>query len=274
MKLLRLASGITATAVLCVAAHAPASVIDTFDANGQSALFESAKLDNKFNGNNFPADEGEIRIQDGGLETGGTFGNTSTVRDQRMLIRVDISSIASSREAIGGSLLVVGRPNTVVANSDFTVELHRVTTDWVEGAVTSPPTGGDGNVAVSWSDSDGFDNPGDWTNDGGDFGSTPIDTFDVAAGTTSSSRFDMLFDLGSAEGLDALNDWIDDPAQNFGFLLRIVADDDSVDNRIDVRNVETGVTGQRPVLTVETIPEPGSMMLLGAGAACMLMRRR
>lgn len=93
--------------------------------------------------------------------------------------------------------------------------MHRVTQDWSEGSVIAPGAGGAGGSSAAgettWLHTD-YPNA-TWTTPGGDFDPTPSFVFDLASLGPSTAAVDagMVADVQS---------WLDNPAGNFGWLMK------------------------------------------------------
>jgi hypothetical protein len=90
--------------------------------------------------------------------------------------------------------------------------LHRVTTDWNEGASvpTEASNGGCGVAAASDATWLGTGLGGNWTTAGGDF----------AALASATSADISATPLTSAQMVTDVNGWVATPAGNFGWILR------------------------------------------------------
>ena len=121
-----------------------------------------------------------------------------------------------------------------------TITLHRVLADWGEG--TSYSSGGGGAPATpgdaTWLHARYPDTP--WGTPGGDFDPAPSGA--TAVGDIGSYRW-------SSEGMrDDVQRWLDDPASNFGWLLRGEEGVSRSVRRFDSR--ETAAASTRPALTL------------------------
>lgn len=128
-------------------------------------------------------------------------------------------------------------------NSNATIiELFRLTSDWGEGASDALENEGTGTSAqtddATWIHTrwPNFE----WSNAGGDFAAGPS-----AAGLVDSVG---MYDFGSTPQMAAdVQQWLDNPAQNFGWIL-IAGENARTAKRFDSR--ENTVEGFRPVLEV------------------------
>jgi len=136
-----------------------------------------------------------------------------------------------------------------VDSSSRIVELRRVLQDWGEGSSNSGPNGGGGAPATTgdatWLHTFFDTNDPNWVNPGGDFSATVSDSQSV--GTLAGD-----FIWGSTAQMVAdVQSWLDDPSNNFGWLL--------LNNEIIVQTArkfgsrENVTVANRPLLTVEYI---------------------
>ena len=189
-------------------------------------------------------------------------GRTNTVPAvvlRRALVAFDLTSIPS-----GSTVDSVTLSLTQLRSRAATAEiygLHRVSAAWGEGTSNgigqgAAPTPGD----ATWNFRQfSTTNPLSWTTPGGDFAATSgIATIGTANNTyTFSSQLGLVADV---------QNWVNTPASNFGWILM---PENETDNR-DAREFGSreSALNQRPTLTVNftAVPEPGSLILLGAVA--------
>lgn len=138
-----------------------------------------------------------------------TAGGRNMGGRARALLRFDIASRLPAGAVVNSATLTLTAIN-MVNGAGSTFDLHRVLGAWGEGAGsdTSGSTAGAGEA--TWNDRLAPDTA--WTSPGGDY-----------AGTSSASK--AIGDLGSytfaSPGLAAdVQLWLDNPAANFGWLLR------------------------------------------------------
>jgi hypothetical protein len=127
------------------------------------------------------------------------------------------------------------------------VELRRVLQDWGEGSSNSGPSGGGGVPAATgdatWLHT--FFNTDLWVNPGGDFSATTSASQSVgtvAADFTWGPTAQMIADAQS---------WLDDPNNNFGWL--VLTDETLVQTARKFGSRENVTVANRPLLTVEYI---------------------
>jgi hypothetical protein len=145
--------------------------------------------------------------------------------------------------------------------SSRSVELRRVLQDWGEGTSNSGFTGGGGAPATAgdatWLHT--FFNTDFWVNPGGDFSATVSASQSVgtlAGNYTWGSTAQMVADVQS---------WLDDPDNNFGWLL--LTNETVIQTARRFGSRENTTAANRPLLTVEYIPiadlnDDGSVNLL------------
>ena len=151
----------------------------------------------------------------GGLSNGAGIhffaGVNLSGQTRRGLLRFDLTGIPPG-STINSAVLTLNMSRTIVGATP--VSLHRVTSDWGEGA--SDAEGEEGAGAPS--------EPGDatwlhtffpdtfWAAPGGDF--------DPVASATTMVDAEGPYSWGTSAGMEAdVSAWVDDPGQNFGWLV-------------------------------------------------------
>jgi hypothetical protein len=185
-------------------------------------------------------------------------GSLSNGSGQHFFVgRTDIISAGSRRRAVIAFDVAATIPaGAVVIRVDLTlsmsrtislmqpVSLHRLLADWGEGTSDTLGQEGGGSAATTgdatWLHR--FFNTAFWSTAGGDFVSTPSTT--VQVGAIGTYTF-----LSTAAMVADVQRWADNPATNFGWLLRGNESALSTAKRFDSR--ENQIASARPSLTVE-----------------------
>jgi len=177
----------------------------------------------------------------------------------RSLISFDLSSIPENAVITSASLSL---PTKVFRNWPVvSISIHRVTESWVNAA---------GNV--SWSKRDASTN---WSTTGGSYASS--------ASSTLTGAYAVANQENHFTGLeDDVQLWLDNPSQNFGWILINSNQDDvntfkSFYGNYDPNYPNSGSpTWFPPVLTIEyeVIPEASGVILSLLGAGCIVYFRR
>lgn len=238
-----------AAGLFAAAAAAPGDVV-TINASRDATLFENPV--------------GEVANGAGQHFFAGTtaFGEL-----RRALIHFDIAAAIPAGATINAATLTLYMSRTAAAAE--IVSLHRTLTAWGEGASDAPAEEGGGTNAE----------PGDatwlhrfyadalWTTPGGDFEPVASDSAVVIA--------DGFYSWGSTGALIAdVQNWLDNPAQNYGWTILGNEEFDQTAKRFDSR--EHPEPARRPSLTIDftPIPEPAALMLLSAGILALRTRGR
>ena len=189
----------------------------------------------------------------------GRTNTTPAVVLRRAFVAFGLTSIPS-----GSTVDSVTFSLTQVKSRAATAEiygLHRVSAAWGEGTSNgigqgAAPTPGD----ATWNFRQfSTTNPLSWTTPGGDFVAT--------SGIATIGTVNNTYTFSSQLGLVAdVQNWVNTPASNFGWILM---PENETDNR-DAREFGSreSALNERPTLTVNftAVPEPGSLVLLGAVA--------
>ena len=196
---------------------------------------------------------------DGSLSNGagdylfaGTNGAGGGSRVMRSVLAFDLSLIPDNARVDSLELLL--DVNTPIISSG-TVQVHRLTQDWGEGS-SAAGQGEGGGAASSAGDATWlhtFFDTNLWTNPGGDFDATFSDSLDISGNGMAS------FD--SAQLAADLQAWLDAPATNFGWLLKL-SDDSAAPLRFGSFD---GSAAPRLAVEYTLIPEPQTALLLGLG---------
>lgn len=150
------------------------------------------------------------------------------------------ATITSATLTLNLSMTRPGSPN---------MTLHRLTSDWGEGASNAGVPGGGGAPTATgdatWIHT--FASGQFWTTPGGDFVGT-------ASATQSVGDLLGVYSWTSAQLVADVQDMLDTPAGDYGWILRGDEVTDQSAKRFDTR--ENFTPGNRPVLTVEFDPPP------------------
>jgi hypothetical protein len=251
-------------AVLAVGPEAAAAT-KTIRASKDNSIFE-----------NFPDNSA-------GGSAGIFAGTTATGSPRRGMLAFDVDDAVPAGATITSVELTLYLGMS--AGGTQTVGLHRLTTDWGEGtAGDTLPTvrnAGIGFLAspgdATWSAS--FLGASLWSNPGGtgDFAAVP------GASALVGEEFDIPITWESTAALVSdVQDWLDNPAANFGWAL-INADEVTIATARAFYSREATVDAggdpmdlaRRPELTITYVPEPGScMIMLPLTLAAPFRRRR
>jgi hypothetical protein len=172
-------------------------------------------------------------------------GKTGSGFIRRALLKFDITTIPAGA-VIDSVKLTLNMSRTQPGNNEL-IELHRVLSDWGEGNSDASANEGSGAPATSgdatWIHT--FFATQFWTNPGGDFEST------VSA---SQSVGDIAFySWGStAQMVSDVEDWLDNPSNNFGWAILGNETANSTSKRFDSKD-NPNINNQ-PLLTVYYTP--------------------
>jgi hypothetical protein len=202
----------------------------------------------------------------GGADDSLFVGATAGGSIRRALLQFDIAASIPAGSVINSATL--GLTFDKGGNgSPITVELHRVNASWSEGVAVPAGEGGSGAAATSGSATwlhRSFDTSL-WSAAGGDFSGTSSGSMLVSTfGGVTSASFGLAADV---------QDWLDDPAQNFGWML---IGGESISSSAMRFNSREGVVQPTLSISYSAVPEPaaGALLLLGAGALWARRRRQ
>ncbi len=167
--------------------------------------------------------------------------NADSLR-RRAALHFDVIGNIPAGSVVNDATLRLYNAGTVGTDTAHNLSLHLLSRNWEEGAVDAGEPGADGGPSESgestWIHTD-FDT-GFWTTPGGDFVSPARATAAVAGvGTYSWSSADLLSDT---------QNWLDDPDNNFGWLL--LGDETAANTVKAFRSDEHSTLSQQPVLRV------------------------
>ena len=195
---------------------------------------------------------------DGSLSNGqGLFlfaGATNTGELRRAVLAFDVAGSIPAGATITAAALTLNISKAQVAGTPMT--LHRLSADWGEGASTAAGQEGTGAPSAlgdaTWIHK--FYNTSPWTVPGGDFlaAVSATQTTGVSGPFTWGSTAPM---VGDVQG------WLDNPANNFGWILLGDEVNTATAKRFDAG--ESATPSHRPILSIQytTVAEPTSAAL-------------
>jgi len=183
---------------------------------------------------------------DGGLSNGAGIslfaGRTSSGSIRRALMMFDVSGMVPSGATIESASLTLNMTKTNAGAGAQTMTLHPVRADWGEGASASSGQGGSGATAQSgdatWLHT--FFDTASWATPGGDFDDTAS-----ADATVDGLGF---YTWTSAAMVNDVQDWLDRPGENFGWILVGNESSPVTTKRFDSR--ESFFEGNWPTLSI------------------------
>lgn len=206
------------------------------------------------------------QVIDGALSNGvgeHFFAGKNGVGDiRRGLVAFDLSASVPPGSIVNSATLTLYMSRTSVGSVSVTA--HRVLADWGEGMSDAAGNEGAGGVAAAndatWVHR--FYNVDFWAVAGGDFTAGASATTTV--GGTGSYNW-------SSAGLVAdVQSWVDEPATNYGWMLRAPEGGGRSAKRFDsVQNVNET---RRPMLTLDFTPPPASGACCFADGDCTLLQ--
>jgi hypothetical protein len=170
-------------------------------------------------------------------------GNIASGSSRRALLAFDIAESIPASSTILSVTLQLNLSNAPPGASSTSVSLHPVSEDWGEGTSNAGSPGGDGATPsigdATWQHT--FFDTQFWQNEGGDFNGA-----DSATITVTGLGF---YQWGStAEMVNDVQRWLDDPSSNFGWILVGNEGANSTARRFDAR--ENSSPSARPQLTI------------------------
>lgn len=167
-------------------------------------------------------------------------GNTRSMGVRRALLHFDVAGAIPAGSTIDSASLHLNMSMTIAGSEN--VNLHPVLADWGEGA--SDASGMEGGGAPSATDDatwiHTFFNSAFWANSGGDF--SPM------ASATTAVDGNGVYTWGSAAMMADVQSWLDDPMNNFGWILVGNESATTTAKRFDAR--ENSTTPTPPTLCV------------------------
>ena len=221
--------------VLLTLVHAPGSGV--VHAEGEQSVTLSPSKDSTLHQDSSKANGSGQYFFSGRIRQGGT-----SIR--RGLIAFDIAGNIPTGSTIDSVTLTLQLNKTRSGSQAMT--LHKVDSDWGEGASSS--TGGQGANAqtndATWVDR--FFNTAPWSTAGGDF--QPAASASTAVGGVQAYAW------SSAQMAADAQAWLDNPSTNFGWLLKGNESTSQTVKKFHSR--ESSTPANRPTLLVEFTPPP------------------
>ena len=183
-------------------------------------------------------------------------GKTQTGVIRRGLIMFDVAGNLPAGVNITNAVLTLNMSKTISGTQ--TVSLHTILVDWGEGTSDAADDEGKGTTAsigdATWLHT--FHSNAFWSAGGGDFTPAPSAAIPVAGNGKYSWETPKL-------GID-VQDWLDNPENNFGWLIQGNESTSTTAKRFDTK--ENATEANRPSLEIAyVIPEPGFHLALLAG---------
>jgi len=174
-------------------------------------------------------------------------GTSGQERIHRGLLQFDVAGGIPEGATVTSATLTLYLSATFNDSISENIQLNRVQAAWGEGdsvAVGGGGGGGGGGPAAvgdaTWTHR--FNPTETWTTPGGDFSG-------IASSTTSVLATGFYSWGSTANMVGDVQDWLDDPNTNFGWMLRGNETFSFTSKRFDSR--ENSTVSQRPVLTIE-----------------------
>ena len=181
---------------------------------------------------------------EGGLSNGGGdhvfTGVINQGAERRTLMAFDLSQIPDGATIRSAKLEL--RVSRVQPNAqDSVVHAHRLTSDWGEGTTNAPGQEGRGTSSqdgdANWEEN--FQGESSWETQGGDFRST-------SSASSIAARIGSTLSLEDAGLIADVQFWVDNPDDNFGWVLR----SDGQARRYNSSNNTNVDEGLHPRLTI------------------------
>jgi hypothetical protein len=235
-----------------------------FFAVASPALADMATLTAARDNTLYEDDDGDISNGQGATMFAGS--DDSGTR-KRAVMYFDVAGSIPAGATIDSAVLTLHLSQTADPETRSN-SLHALSAAWGEGASQASGGGGQGAAAQSgdatWLHT--FYDGSLWTTPGGDFNSTPSAAVDV----TTTVAF---YNWSSANVTADVQNWLDSPGANFGWLLHGDESSAQTIKRFDARNHSNA--SFRPTLTIQytPVPEPGGIALVLSGLAATLAYR-
>lgn len=171
------------------------------------------------------------------------------------LLKWDLSSIPAGSTVSSASITLI--LDAGAAGQDMTVAVHRITSDWQEGAGNNT-----NNITANWNDRLGT-NPvfTAWTNAGGDFNATAENTQSFlhtwSAGQSVSWSVDNM-----------VQGWLNGSTTNYGAVFKAVTESGG-DNVYKFGSRENAIVARRPLLVINYVTPPTCSPIPTRAPMCM-----
>jgi hypothetical protein len=200
------------------------------------------------------------------------------------IMRYDLSIVPelAGKTITGATLAMWGRDSGYDEQPIGGIDIHALlpaNAGWVEGTGDPyKPGGGDvtwdhhTEATQAWAGSEGASTPGT------DYAATPMGNLPWDQnGTTGGYLYEAIGGLKAELDVATIQDWLDNPGNNAGMLLKnhLPSAQDPTQSYLcagEWGGADPINHGYEPKLTIEYIPEPTTMVLLGLGG--LLLRRR
>lgn len=171
-------------------------------------------------------------------------GQTAVLGTRRALLHFDIAGNIPAGAEIQSVSLELTVSAVPPSPMPLSIGVHVLNADWGEGASDASDPGGAGVPPLpddaTWIHR--FFDTVFWTTPGGDFQASP-------SGTTVAGTGQGPITFSSAGMADDVQDWLDTPATNFGWL--VVADESTEMTARRFNSREHPIASSRPVLTID-----------------------
>jgi hypothetical protein len=192
----------------------------------------------------------------GGGHSFGIAGQANNGNSRNMLLRFDLSGVAP------GSIVNSARLDlnvSQIGNTGGNFELFRINTDWGEGSQTGNQGAAASAGDATWNEAEfGSSN---WSTPGGTFFAPVLNNVSITSVGTSSFN-------STANFTTAVQAMVDDPTQNFGFLIS----SSDVSSAIRIGSREGGNPASLAV-DFTAVPEPTSSAIFLLGVVGLSLRR-
>ena len=199
------------------------------------------------------------------LFAGDTVQGDDSLR--RAVLAFDVAGNVPAGSTIDAARLTLYMSRTI--SGAKTVSLHKLTSDWGEGASDAAGQEGAGGTALTgdatWIHT--FYSASTWTAAGGDYNAAATASLTVTnvAPYTWVSSSSMVADVQG---------WLDSAASNYGWI--VIGDEATAGSAKRFDSRENPTAANQPVLTIDytPIPEPATIGLLLTGLGGVLIARR